>query len=741
MRTAVNANVLKLRPRSRQCRAAAASKSCSVSRVCGAACAVVLLLPSYCLTLPPSDNMNSERAGVGSEPPQLPGPHQLPPHQLLGLAGLVAGAGMGSNVASNMNMNMHNPMTSDSNTSPSPSVASRSLPGTPTSSVSGLMSGVGGPSRPPTLPQALLNMDGGTGMPWGGWADLQDSMGMERGRSRNWTYEETVELISMYTSDEWQSKFSSEKKNHRAIWASLAAALTRRKDVSGDEARQRLNNLKALYNRTRRQLLAGEISSPQWEYWEPLHAFLGRPQPYIPITSAPTQPRPPPLHGFSQHQYQPHAPHPHHQGLLGALGFPQHMAQQPTDNPPRPFMKTSPEVKFEETTTKDSEYGLPAPEDRGSSDFVHNNADEVPVAVSPEHFLAETSEREPTPTPPTPTPQKPESYQLRHNNHLTIVLEALARDESFMDVTLTAQGRSLKAHKSVLSAVSPYFRGVLRDNPCQHPIIIMPRDVRFEELFSIVNYIYKGEMTVAAEDLTSLLKTAEILQVSGLAPSDSSATVNPHTDCSATGNARSSSASSSSSSSNLPSVSRTSRLVKTPTHQMATPPARPKSRDSMINPTDFMDVDMTCVKEEVESADDEENEEQISKESSLQTPGNVGKGDQALQQSLSAFSPSHDAGLEQPIASTSSTHDTAPSPLPIKSDPETDINSQANLTTEDPHPFVCPHCQEHHRDRETMITHLRVRHPTKPSFTCGCGRVYTRQMHHQAHVRVCSSSP
>lgn len=41
----------------------------------------------------------------------------------------------------------------------------------------------------------------------------------------------------------------------------------------------------------------------------------------------------------------------------------------------------------------------------------------------------------------------PESYQLRHNNHLTIVLEALARDEAFMDVTLTAQGRSLKAHK------------------------------------------------------------------------------------------------------------------------------------------------------------------------------------------------------------------------------------------------------------------------------------------------------
>ncbi|XP_069960577.1 protein bric-a-brac 2 isoform X6 [Cherax quadricarinatus] len=377
--------------------------------------------------------------------------------------------------------------------------------------------------------------------------------------------------------------------------------------------------------------------------------------------------------------------------------------------------------------------GLPSQDIHGSGEFSHNNGEDVPVAVSPEQYLAEQSEREPTPPPPTPTPQKPESYQLRHNNHLTIVLEALARDESFMDVTLTAQGRSLKAHKSVLSAVSPYFRGVLRDNPCQHPIIIMPRDVRFEELFSIVNYIYKGEMTVAAEDLTSLLKTAEILQVSGLAPSDSSATVNPHTDCSTAGNVRSSSASSSSSSSNLASASRPSRTVKTSSHQTSTPPARPKSRDSMINPTDFMDVDMTCVKEEVQSADEEENEEQITKDSSSQPPGKL---DPTFQQNLSTFSPSYDP-LDHPTTSTSSVHDTSPA-LPVKSDP--DVTADINVIAEDPHPFTCPHCQEHHREMDTLVTHLRVRHPSKASFTCGCGRVYTRQMYHQAHARVCSNT-
>ena len=135
------------------------------------------------------------------------------------------------------------------------------------------------------------------------WSDMADSL-MERGRSKNWTYEETMELITTYTSDEWQNKFSSEKKNHRAIWAEMAEVLKKREGVTGDEARQRLNNLKALYNRIRRQLIAGEIASPQWEYWDSLHHFLTRPSQYhgfgFPRTS-------PPIRG--NHTPQMHPPH------------------------------------------------------------------------------------------------------------------------------------------------------------------------------------------------------------------------------------------------------------------------------------------------------------------------------------------------------------------------------------------------------------------------------------------------
>ena len=39
------------------------------------------------------------------------------------------------------------------------------------------------------------------------------------------------------------------------------------------------------------------------------------------------------------------------------------------------------------------------------------------------------------------------NYKLQHSNHLLLVFNQLAEDETFMDVTLTAEGRPIKAHK------------------------------------------------------------------------------------------------------------------------------------------------------------------------------------------------------------------------------------------------------------------------------------------------------
>lgn len=113
-----------------------------------------------------------------------------------------------------------------------------------------------------------------------------------------------------------------------------------------------------------------------------------------------------------------------------------------------------------------------------------------------------------------------EHYCLRWNNHqsnLLGVFSQLLRDESLVDVTLAcSEGTTIRAHKVVLSACSSYFQTLFVDHPSRHPIVIL-KDVRFSELRTLVEFMYKGEVNVEYCQLSALLKTAESLKVKGLA--------------------------------------------------------------------------------------------------------------------------------------------------------------------------------------------------------------------------------
>ncbi|CAH1155253.1 unnamed protein product [Phaedon cochleariae] len=113
-----------------------------------------------------------------------------------------------------------------------------------------------------------------------------------------------------------------------------------------------------------------------------------------------------------------------------------------------------------------------------------------------------------------------EQYCLRWNNHqsnLLGVFSQLLRDESLVDVTLAcSEGLSIRAHKVVLSACSSYFQALFLDHPSRHPIVIL-KDVRFAELRTLIEFMYKGEVNVEYCQLSALLKTAESLKVKGLA--------------------------------------------------------------------------------------------------------------------------------------------------------------------------------------------------------------------------------
>merc|ERR1711988_871693 len=75
----------------------------------------------------------------------------------------------------------------------------------------------------------------------------------------------------------------------------------------------------------------------------------------------------------------------------------------------------------------------------------------------------------------------------------------------------------------LLSACSPYFRDLLKGNPCQHPIIVL-RDIKYDDLFSLLQFMYNGEVNVAQDQLNSFLKSAESLKIRGLTDNDSAST-------------------------------------------------------------------------------------------------------------------------------------------------------------------------------------------------------------------------
>jgi hypothetical protein len=112
-----------------------------------------------------------------------------------------------------------------------------------------------------------------------------------------------------------------------------------------------------------------------------------------------------------------------------------------------------------------------------------------------------------------------QQFCLKWNNYqanLTSVFDQLLQSESFVDVTLTTdEGHSLKCHKVVLSACSPYFQKLFEDNPCQHPIVIL-KDMDRHDLKCVVEYMYKGEVNVTQNQLGSILRAAETLKVRGL---------------------------------------------------------------------------------------------------------------------------------------------------------------------------------------------------------------------------------
>jgi len=86
---------------------------------------------------------------------------------------------------------------------------------------------------------------------------------------------------------------------------------------------------------------------------------------------------------------------------------------------------------------------------------------------------------------------------------------------AFADLTIVAEGRHVAAHRFVLASCSGLFAELLGRGGHPHPLVYL-RGVRHRHLAALLDFMYRGEVTVEQEALPAFLKTAEELRVKGL---------------------------------------------------------------------------------------------------------------------------------------------------------------------------------------------------------------------------------
>ena len=112
-----------------------------------------------------------------------------------------------------------------------------------------------------------------------------------------------------------------------------------------------------------------------------------------------------------------------------------------------------------------------------------------------------------------------EKLCLKWNDFQDIVQTSFAdlrSDTDFTDVTLACEDQtSIKVHKVILSACSPFFKKLLKTQAHPHPLIYM-RGVKSTDLLAIVSFIYCGEVNIEEQCLDSFLDLDDELDLRGL---------------------------------------------------------------------------------------------------------------------------------------------------------------------------------------------------------------------------------
>jgi len=118
-----------------------------------------------------------------------------------------------------------------------------------------------------------------------------------------------------------------------------------------------------------------------------------------------------------------------------------------------------------------------------------------------------------------------------YDSNVTAAFRELRAEADFFDCVLACDGsggRTLQAHKVVLSACSAFFKSTFKSpslKAVNNPTVYL-RGVKLPELEAVLDFMYHGEVNVAQAELSQFLSVAEDLQVRGLTQTASGGALN-----------------------------------------------------------------------------------------------------------------------------------------------------------------------------------------------------------------------
>ncbi|KAK7868404.1 hypothetical protein R5R35_005029 [Gryllus longicercus] len=102
-----------------------------------------------------------------------------------------------------------------------------------------------------------------------------------------------------------------------------------------------------------------------------------------------------------------------------------------------------------------------------------------------------------------------------HANEVAREWKSFLENNSFVDCTIAAEGKSLKVHRLILPACSPYIHTLFKEENEKHLIVFL-RDTSCHTLKTLIDFVYNGKVEIPAGELEIFLELAVSLQIKGL---------------------------------------------------------------------------------------------------------------------------------------------------------------------------------------------------------------------------------